>query len=117
METAEKIIAKNISSFRTKHGYSIQQIAEYLGISKANVIAFESAETKPDLSQLEKMAELFGIDAYDFYEKNIKADDLIFAFKAKQINSEDLKPIARFMKIVRNYIRMKKENEITPSVN
>lgn len=115
METSEKIIGKNITSLREKRGYTSQQVANYLGISKSEFISIESGKNKINISELEKLSELFGIDAYDFYEKNINADHLIFAFKAKQISSDDLKSIACFMKIVRNYQRMKKEYETTSS--
>jgi hypothetical protein len=77
----------------------------------------ESGSVSIDITHLEKLAKLFGIDAFDLYEKDISTNKSIFAFKAKRINSEDLKSVASFMKIIMNHRRMKKEYEANDTAN
>ena len=116
METTEtKIIGKNIANFRETIGYTHQQIAEYLGASKSDIIAIENGSISPSLEQLEKLASLFSLDEYDFSQKNPKSElaGMKLAFKTKIIKGEDLSSIADFMKIIRNYVRM--ENELSSS--
>lgn len=70
---------KSLASARKKSGYSQEELAEKLGISRQSVSKWELDETIPDIFQVKKMAKIF----------NLKIDELIeFDFDQKEM--EDL---------------------------
>lgn len=103
-------MANNIKAFRTRMGLSQEALAEYLGVNREEISYFENAKRKVPTQILSKMANLFGIDEYDFYEEESpeKAAKLAFAFRADSLTSSDLMSIASFKKVVLNYLKMSK---------
>lgn len=105
------IVSTNVSKIRKTLGYTQNSIAQFLGISQAAYSKYESGELDIPISVIENLANLFGIDEYDFYEENadLQLANAIFAFRADDIVTEDMISIAKFKKIVRNYINMSNE--------
>lgn len=56
-----KILHKNIKDLRIRNGYSQEKLAEIVDVSTGAVSKWESGETSPDLNNLIKLAELFGV--------------------------------------------------------
>lgn len=110
METSNAVIGKNIKALREEMGLSQQALAHYLGISHALISYYEAGTRPVPTAQLSKLASLFCLDEYDFYEEDarLRKVNMAFAFQADQIREEDLQSIAQFKKIVRNYLNMKK---------
>lgn len=54
-------IGKNIIENRHKHGITQEQLANYMGVSKASVSKWETASTYPDIALLPKLAAFFNI--------------------------------------------------------
>ncbi|MEB2774978.1 helix-turn-helix transcriptional regulator [Algoriphagus sp. D3-2-R+10] len=110
-----QIIGKNLQALRKKQGFTQDQIAEYLGILREEVSYYENGSRTMPTSLMSPLANLYGVDEYDFYEENfnIASVNLALAFRAEDIKSSDLEQIAKFKKIVRNYLGMKSllENE------
>lgn len=98
----------NLKLFREKLGLSQQQLADYLEINREEVSYYENAQRAMPLSILQKAAQLFGIDEYDFEEKQIADQELnlSFAFRADQLQPQDLASIAKFKTIAKNYLNM-----------
>ena len=105
----DAIIGNNIKSLRSKLGLNQEDIAEYLGLSRQQIIRYEKGESAVPTDNLTKLAELFSVDEYDFYEENIAKvnANLAFAFRADELRGDDLKTIAAFKKIAMNYLKMK----------
>lgn len=105
---AREILANNVRMIRERLNYSQQDIAGFLSISQAAYSKFESADLIPSVDVIKKLATLYNIDEYVFYEEKQDAfiTELAFAFRANEIAPEDLQQIARFNKIVRNYLNM-----------
>lgn len=102
-------IGNNIKLLREKIGLTQDEIAKYLDLSRMQLIRYEQGKCSVPTQTLTKLAELFSIDEYDFYEVEpsiIKAN-LVFAFRANELNVDDLKTIAAFKKIAMNYLKMK----------
>ncbi|TQE91276.1 helix-turn-helix domain-containing protein [Ureibacillus terrenus] len=55
------ILADKIREERKKNGWSQEELAEKLGVSRQAVSKWESAQSVPDLNRILKMAELFGV--------------------------------------------------------
>jgi transcriptional regulator with XRE-family HTH domain len=103
------ILGKNITAFRNKLNLSQKQVADFLGIKRENISYYENGSRSIPLEHREKLADLFGVEIYDLSTSDLSNQkaDLAFAFRADEINSEDLENISRFKKIVKNYIKMK----------
>ena len=57
----EMILAEKIAEERKKNGWSQEELAEQLGVSRQAVSKWESAGSVPDLQKVIQLAELFGV--------------------------------------------------------
>ena len=55
------ILADKITKERKKNGWSQEELANQLGVSRQAVSKWESAGAVPDLQRILQMSELFGI--------------------------------------------------------
>lgn len=108
MEIGE-IIGANIASYRKKMGYTQDHIASFLGSDRSTVSKYETNEREVSIVNLEKLADLFGIELEDLLEENsvTKVAGLAFAFRSDGMNENDMTCIAQFQKIVKNYLKIK----------
>lgn len=105
----KKTIGNNIKNLREKFGYSQKDVADYLKINSRELISYyENGDRDIPLDKLNQLSDLFGVELLDLLEENINLSkaNTAFAFRAEDINSEDLYEIAAFRKIVKNYIKM-----------
>ena len=65
-------IAKNIKLMREASNYTQENIASFLGIRRSAYSNYESGERELPLAYMEKLADLYGCDAYLLYEENEK---------------------------------------------
>lgn len=102
------MIPENIRSLRLKLGYTQAQIAEYLEISTAAVTQYETGARVIPASTVSKLALLFNVDEYELYKEEPKQQQLLtaFAFRADELQQQDLKSITEFKKIVLNYFHL-----------
>jgi len=105
-----QIIGQNLRALREKIGLTQEALAQYLGISREQVSYFEIGQRSIPSPLMRKLADLFCMEEYDFYEEDLHARNIsiAFAFRADAVLPEDLQQIAHFKKIVRNYLNMKK---------
>ncbi|MDQ5930645.1 MAG: hypothetical protein QG594_2433 [Bacteroidota bacterium] len=108
--TQNEIIGSNIKQLREKLRITQSTLGEYLRISREEMNYYENGKRTIPTKHLSELARLFGVDEYDFYEKDCEKQivKLSFAFRADDIPAEHLPYIADFKKIVMNYITMKK---------
>ncbi|MBR0154436.1 MAG: helix-turn-helix transcriptional regulator, partial [Lachnospiraceae bacterium] len=55
------ILADKIVDLRKKNGWSQEELAEQLGVSRQAVSKWESAQSVPDMGRVVQMSELFGV--------------------------------------------------------
>ena len=55
------ILADKIIDLRKKNGWSQEELAEKLGVSRQAVSKWEGAQSVPDLARVLQMSELFGV--------------------------------------------------------
>ena len=65
------ILADKISELRKKNGWSQEELAGQLGVSRQSVSKWESAASIPDLDKILKLSELFGVST-DYLLKDSK---------------------------------------------
>lgn len=114
-----QIIGKNMQAIRQKLGFTQEQVAAYLQINREEVSYYEIGSRTASTKILSQLADLYGVDEYDFFEEDLDMANvnLALAFRAESIKAEDLAQIAKFKKIVRNYLTMKNLHENEPTTS
>ncbi|MBL4934068.1 helix-turn-helix domain-containing protein [Clostridium paridis] len=106
MEMNEKIKQK-----REELGLTLQEVGEYLGVSKATVQRYESGEIKNlKLDSIEKLAEILKVSpaylmGWEEQRKLNKLETLAAHFDGDDFTKDDLDDIENFI----NYIKSKKK--------
>ena len=102
------IISNNLKELRVDNNFDIDIIADFLHISSNTYRNYESGTSEIPVKHMEKLADFYGLDAYDFYDENldVKNNPLTFAFRAENLQVQDLNEIANFKKIVKNYKKL-----------
>ena len=54
------MLSENIMMLRSVNGYSQEEVAEKVGISRQAYAKWEKGETVPDVERCQKLAELYG---------------------------------------------------------
>jgi len=54
-------ISENLRALRTKERYSLEDVAEIIGVSRQSVAKWESGETLPDIEKCVKLAKLYKV--------------------------------------------------------
>ncbi len=104
----QKIIAQNITKLREKLGWNQTDIANYLGITREAISNYERGERNISYELLEKLAIFYCVDIADLMEENLdmQLTNVAFAFRAKELQADDLIQIAEFKKVIINYQKM-----------
>jgi transcriptional regulator with XRE-family HTH domain len=104
------IIGSNIKAYRNIFGYTQDHLAKFLGIDRSTISYYERGEREISVIHLEKLADLFCVDIDNLVENNpeLRKADLAFAFRKDGLDDLDLKSIADFQKVVKNYIKIVK---------
>jgi len=89
-------------------GLSQDALAQFLGTGREQISYYETGARSIPSTQLSKLASLFCMHEYDFYEEDADAStvNMAFAFRADELRASDLESIAAFKKIVRNHMDM-----------
>lgn len=107
MEERE-IIACNIKNMREASDYTQEEVASFLGIKRSAYSNYETGDRELPLSFMEKLADLYGCDAYLMYEEDadIVKNMLTTAFRIENASPEDMEQIAAFKRVVKNSLMM-----------
>ncbi len=99
------ILADKILYERKKNGYSQEELADKLGVTRQAISKWEGAQSTPDLQRILQMSELFGVSVDYLLKDEIEADELSSNPK------EDTSSIRRIsMEEASEYLRITKEN-------
>ena len=98
-----------LKKLRKKNNLSQEKLASILKITAGAVGNYERGERDISVTELNKLADLFGVELSDLLEENLEMQklNLAFAFRSKNTES-DLEYIASFKKVVRNYLKMER---------
>lgn len=61
------IVNNNISNLRKKYGYSQDEVANKLGVSRQTYIKLEKGTCDLSVTQLQRLADFFGVNVSEFY--------------------------------------------------
>ena len=97
------ILADKIINERKKNGWSQEELAEMLSVSRQSVSKWEGAQAVPDLSKIIKMAEIFGVSTDYLLKDEIEESDNTSynetsSVSMKKVSLEDAQRIIRTVK-------------------
>ena len=101
------ILADKIIDLRKKNGWSQEELAEKLGVSRQSVSKWESAQSVPDMGRVVQMSELFGVST-DYLLK----DSLELPTPAADGGMSDLPERTVGMEEANAFLRMKEKNAV-----
>ena len=82
-------IAQRLATMRREQGYSQEELAERLGLSRQAVSKWERAESSPDTGNLIALAKLYGVSLDDLLRiDDDVVDDVVFEEKDKDATAE-----------------------------
>ncbi len=101
------IIGLNLKKLRESKGLTQNEVAHYLSISRSAIAQYESGGRNVPISHLLKLSDLYGIKESDLLKEDIESvPAMIFAFRTEALTPDDLSSIAKFKRIVMNYVNM-----------
>lgn len=105
---SKAIIGRNIKACREKLHYTQEMLANYLGIQREVVSYYENGRRAIELSLLERLADLFGVDLEALLTDEVMLDsiDPAIAFRLQGFTSSDLIKISEFQRIMKSYRKM-----------
>ena len=110
MNAQQEIVGHNVRQFRERLGFTQAAVADYLGIAREQISYYETGARPVPTDHLQRLADLFGIDAYDLLEAETAQQqvNVALAFRADDFTAQDLSSIASFRRVVNNYLKMQK---------
>ena len=102
------IISKNIKRMREACRFTQEQVSQFLGIGRSAYSNYETGDRELPLEVMEKLADLYGCDLFLLYEEDadIVKNMLTTAFRVDNLSADDMKQIADFKAVVKNYLKM-----------
>lgn len=102
------ILADKIINERKKNGWSQEELADMLGVSRQSVSKWESAQSIPDLQKILKMAEVFNVSTDYLLKDEIEpASNESASYYEKNDNFTPLRRVS--MEEASEYISLRKE--------
>ena len=68
-------ICDNLRILRSKERYSMEDVAEIIGVSRQSVAKWESGESLPDIEKCVKLAKLYKVTLDEFVSENLAEKD------------------------------------------
>lgn len=98
------ILADKIMEERKRNGWSQEEVANQLGVSRQSVSKWESAQSVPDLNRILQMAELFGVTTdyllKDEIEEKSEENKLVESVDvSKEIRKVSMEEASDFLKL------------------
>ena len=79
------ILAEKISEERKKNGWSQEELAEKLSVSRQSVSKWESGQSVPDLNRILEMARIFGVTTDYLLKMKLKKRKTLMVLKVWKV--------------------------------
>ena len=99
------ILSDKITEERKKNGWSQEELANQLGVSRQAVSKWESAGAVPDLQRILQMSELFGVSTDYLLKDEMKAENITY-HESTESYAEPLKKVT--MENANEFLGMKR---------
>ena len=84
------ILADKIIENRKKNGWSQEELADKLGVSRQSVSKWEGAQAVPDMKKILQLSELFGVSTDYLLKDEIEETDIVAQEYADFSDNEDI---------------------------
>ena len=101
-------VFEKLKKMREEAGLRQGQIADYLGVTQTYISKVETGERNLAVEQLERLLAFYGHCLATFEMPKQDVHPIQFAFRAQEVNQEDMRAIADIGKIAINSRFMKK---------
>lgn len=98
-------IALNFKKLRENLGFSQEKVGQFLECSREEISYYETGARDIPLGVLERASDLFGVELIEFFSEE-ETVGISIAYRADDCTVDDLKQIAQFKKIIKNYQRI-----------
>ena len=71
------ILADKIIDLRKKSGWSQEDLAEKMSVSRQSISKWESAQSVPDMGRIVRLSELFGVSTDYLLKDNMEKEELV----------------------------------------
>lgn len=105
------ILADKIINERKKNGWSQEELADKLSVSRQSVSKWEGAQSVPDLNRIIKMAELFNVSIDYLLKDEIESEE---NDEATIESGSSLRKVS--MEEASSYLKLIKDNNLTNSI-
>lgn len=104
------VVGRNLRTLREANGYTQADVAAFLDINRSAYANYESGDREAPLEVLENVSALFGCELPLLFEEDEVAlqDVLTCAFRADNLDKNDMKEVADFKNVVLNYLKMER---------
>jgi transcriptional regulator with XRE-family HTH domain len=102
------IIGNNLKILRKANRFSQEQVSSFLKIERSTYSNYESGDREAPLDILERASDLFGCELHLLFENDnaIVENMLTCAFRIDNLSDSDMKSVASFKNIVKNYLKL-----------
>ena len=69
------ILADKIINLRKKNGWSQEELAEKLGVTRQSISKYEGAQSIPDLDKILKLSEIFGVTTVYLFKDELEEEE------------------------------------------
>ncbi|MBO5273406.1 MAG: helix-turn-helix transcriptional regulator [Clostridia bacterium] len=91
------ILADKIASLRKKNGWSQEELAEQLGVTRQSISKWESAGATPDLERILMMARIFGVSCDYLLKDEIETEQYTDEAEPSSIRRISMEDANRFL--------------------
>lgn len=85
MNSSKKNIASNLRFLRNRHGWSQEQVAEKIGVTRQAVAKWENGDTLPDIPNCEALADLYDVSLNDLVRHDPDSEGMPIPPKDKHL--------------------------------
>lgn len=93
------ILAEKIIDERKKQGWSQEELAEKLDVSRQSVSKWEGGLSTPEVEKIVKMAELFGVSTDYLLNSNVEKETVNNVYEQKPLYVVSLKEATEFLSV------------------
>ncbi len=95
------ILADKIISLRKKSGWSQEELAQQLGVTRQSVSKWEGAQSVPDMDKILQMSRLFGVSTDFLLKDEIEAEEKITTSEDSPLRKVTMKEASDYIELRR----------------
>ncbi len=106
------ILAEKIIDLRKKMGWSQEELAEQLGVSRQSVSKWESAQSIPDMDKIIRMSDIFSVSTDYLLKDSLGESDIV---PTEETNEPGLRKVT--MEEASHYMKIRRESAPTMALS